>query len=206
MKYLVAALTGFIVAALISFGLNFIIASGGGKPDSISWIVGAIFGAIAAYAAANMAGNRKVANASQAEKDQALTFTPPEGQGLLLVYRDGFVGKLVGLNLALDGRPFAQIKSPRFTALAVAPGEHVLTAGFGGLAGPQNRTNESKVTFRPGEVLAVKGSVAMGALTNTIRLEGVPVTDDLRAKLRGMPMVRAENAPTQTAPTQTAPT
>lgn len=194
-KYITAAVVGFVVAALVGFGLNAILAAGGEKPDSTVMIASVLFGALAAYIAANMAGNRREVAAAQGEKDQALTFQPPEGQGLLLVYRDGFVGKLVGLNLALDGRPFAQIKSPRFTALAVAPGEHVLTAGFGGLAGPQNRTNESKVTFRAGEVLAVKASVAMGALKNTIRLDGVPVTEDLRAKLRRMSMVRAEPAP-----------
>lgn len=194
-RYVTAAVIGFLVAAAVGFGLNALLAAGGEKPDRTVIIASVLFGVLAAYIAANMAGNRRVVAATQAEKDQALTFQPSEGQGLLLVFRDGFVGKLVGLNLALDGRPFAQIKSPRFTALAVAPGEHVLTAGFGGLAGPQNRTNESKVTFRAGEVLAVKASVAMGVLSNTIRLEGVPVTDDLRAKLRGMPMVRAEPGP-----------
>ena len=96
------------------------------------------------------------------------------------------------LNLALDDRPFAQIKAPRFTAIAVPPGEHVLTAGFGGLAGPQNKTNFSKVTFQPGQVLAVKAGVAMGVLTNTIKLEPAATDDALRNKLRRMPMVRPE--------------
>lgn len=193
-RYLTAGIVGLVVAGAISFGLNFITAAGGEKPDATGWIVGAVFGAIAAYAAANMAGNRRETKASAAEKTQALTFQPPEGQGLLVVYRDGYIGKLVGLNLALDGRPFAQIKSPRFTAVAVTPGEHVLTAGFGGLAGPQNKTNESKVTFRAGEVLVVKASVAMGILANTIRLEAAPLSDDLRGKLGRMPMVRSDLA------------
>ena len=191
-KFITAAVVGFIVAAVLGFGMNALNHATGAKADFTTFFVPVFFGAITAYLMANLAGNRKVANASEAEKAQALTFQPPEGQGLLIVYREGFVGKAVGLNLALDDRPFAQIKAPRFTAIAVTPGEHVLTAGFGGLAGPQNKTNFSKVTFQPGQVLAVKAGVAMGVLTNTIKLEPTAADETLRGKLRRMPMVKPE--------------
>ncbi len=191
-KYIIAIVAGFAVAFAIAFGLSALQSAAGESMGFTAWFAPIFFGALTAYLMANLAGNRKVAKASQEEKARALAFQPPEGQGLLIVYREGFVGRAAGLNLALDGREFAQLKAPRFTALTVSPGDHDLTAGFGGLAGPQNRQNLSKVSFQPGDVLAVKASLSMGMVQNTIKLEGVPVDDTLRRKLQGMPMVAPE--------------
>ena len=200
-KYVTAGIVGFIVAAAIAFGMNFFDQATGSKPDLITVLAPVFVGVLIAYVMANLAGNRKVATASAAEKAQALTLQAPPGRGLLIVYRKGYVGKAAGLNLALDGQPLAQLRSPRFTAIPVTPGEHVLSASFGGLAGPQNKVNTSMVTFQPGEVLAVKAGVSMGLIQNTIKLEAVPVDDDLKRILTGMPMVAPE---TSAAPLATA--
>jgi hypothetical protein len=191
-KVIIALAVGFGVAFVVGFGLHAVYAAVGAKGGVESYALPIGLGALSAYLAGNLAGNRRVAAASAAEKTQALAFTPPEGQGQLIIFRDGFVGKAVGLNLALDERPFAQIKSPRFTSIYVPAGSHSLVAGFGGLAGPQNKTAHAQVDFHGGEVLAVKARVAMGALQNSLKLDAVPMSDQLKAQLARMTMVKPE--------------
>jgi hypothetical protein len=72
----------------------------------------------------NLQLNRKVTDATPAQRTAALTFTPDAGKAALYVYRTQFIGKAVGVNLDVDGRQAAQLKSPRFTRIALAPGAH----------------------------------------------------------------------------------
>ena len=44
-----------------------------------------------------------MAKASDAEKQAALQMQPPPGKAVIYVYREGFVAKLAGLNLQVDG-------------------------------------------------------------------------------------------------------
>lgn len=188
-KVVIALLLGFGVAFAIAFGLSAI--DPGSRGDFGSWFAPAFFGLLAAYLYGNLAGNRRQAAASAQEKSQALAFSPPEGQGQLLVYREGFIGMAAGLNVDLDARTFAQLKAPRFTSIYVPAGTHSLTAGFGGLAGPQNRKAHAQVDFKGGEVLVVKATLAMGALQNTVKLDTATLDDALKRKLAGMQMVKA---------------
>ena len=103
------------------------------------YIYGIFTGAFFAYIFANLAGNRKVPTADAAQKEAALALKPPPGKALLVVYREGFVAKLAGLNIAVDGQEFAQLTAPKFTVLTLPAGAHTLTCGFGGLAGPQSK-------------------------------------------------------------------
>src|SRR5580658_10885946 len=100
--------------------------------QSLQAIIAAVCGVIASvYILTALAGNRKVAMASGADKATALELAPPPGKALLVVAREGFIAKLVGINLELDGAGFAQLKSPAFTLLEIAPGAHTLTCGVG---------------------------------------------------------------------------
>ena len=81
-----------------------------------------------AYIFGNLAGNRKVASIDGGEREAALKLQPPAGK----VLREGFVAKLAGLNIALDGKEFAPLTAPKFTVLALAPGPHTLACAFGG--------------------------------------------------------------------------
>ena len=54
------------------------------------------------------------------------------------------------MNIAVDGKAFAQLKSPQFTCIVVPAGAHIVTAGFGGLAGPQSQTASTRSTRRAG--------------------------------------------------------
>ena len=72
----------------------------------------------------NLQLNRKVTDATPAQRTAALSFTPDAGKAALYVYRTQFIGKAVGVNLDVDNRQAAQIKSPRFTRISLTPGAH----------------------------------------------------------------------------------
>ena len=189
-KYLPRILIGVVAGILLYF-----VASSVEGPGFMALFTGVFGGIATAYILSNLAGNRKVATAGGAQKEQALALAPPPGKALLVVAREGFVAKLVGLNLNIDGQPFTQLKSPAFTIVEVAPGQHALATGFGGLAGPQNKAGVYDFSAAEGQVVAVVVTVSMGALQNAFKFTPQTDLEALRRKLRGMPMVLPEPAP-----------
>jgi hypothetical protein len=187
-KYLPAIIAGVVAAAIMTLLTGFVF--GGATP----FLYGIGTGVFVAYIFANLAGNKKLPIASNQEKAAALELKPPPGKALLVVYRDGFVAKLAGLNVAVDGTDFAQLTAPKFTALAVPPGSHTLTCGFGGLAGPQSKPGVYSFEVAEGQVAGVGIGVAMGAVQGSLKFTPSPSTDALRSKVANMPMVKAEPA------------
>ena len=187
-KYTRAIIAGFAAAAVMTLLMSFVFE--GVTP----YIYGIFTGAFVAYIFGNLAGNRKVATVDAAEKDAALALQPPPGKALLVVFREGFVAKLAGLNIAVDGKEFAQLTAPRFTVVSLAPGAHTLTCGFGGLAGPQSKPGTYAFEIAAGGVAAVGIGVAMGAIRGSMTFTPISDTDAMRAKLSRMPMVKAEPA------------
>jgi len=152
----------------------------------------AVFAALfTAYILSNLAGNRKVAAAGAEEKAAALQLAPPPGQALLVAYREGFVAKIAGLNLALDGREFAQLTAPKFTSLAITPGAHTLTGAFGGLAGAQSKAAGFDFNAAPGSVTIVRINAQMGMVQGAVRFTPEADVAAMKAKLARMPMVTA---------------
>jgi hypothetical protein len=187
-KYVVAIVTGVVVAFVVSFGLSAVYTAAGDGGSHMPLISGILVGAFTSYIMANLAGNRKVATADEAAKAEALSFTPPPGKALIYLYREGFVGKAAGLNVSVDGKVVAQLKSPRFTCVAVSPGEHRLSAAFGGLAGPQNASAETPVSLADGQTAAFRYGVSMGLMQNTIAVTPMPDLEAVKAALARMPM------------------
>jgi hypothetical protein len=188
-KYLVPILAGFGVALVV--GLFFGALLG---PGLLTMLPAAFIGMFTFYILANLAGNRKVAPAGEAERAQALTFQAPPDQALVYVYRDGFVGMAAGLNLAVDGREVAQLKSPRFVCLPLPPGPHTLTAGFGGLAGPQNKLASFELRAAAGAIMVLKVGISMGLLQNKLTFTPQPDLAAAKSKLSGMVMVASEGS------------
>jgi hypothetical protein len=188
-KYIPAIVIGVVVA--IAFGFIMVLAF----PDSPEHAIYGVFvGGFAAYITANLAGNRKVASASDADKQAALQMKPPPGKSQLYVYREGFVAKLAGLNLQVDGTEFAQLTAPKFTCLVVAPGPHTLTCGFGGLAGPQSKKGVYEFVA-PADGVAVVGiGVNMGLVQGAMSFTPISSPDAAKTKLSGMPMAVASPA------------
>lgn len=191
-RYIMPLVWGFIVAFVVGFGLNRLEAAAGEPLGPMTLWTPMFLGALTAFLMANLAGNRKVTNATPYERDQALAFTPPDGQGLLVVYREGFVGKAAGLNVTVDGTVRAQLKSPRFVCLPLAPGSHQVGAAFGALAGAQNNAGNLSFTVAEGQAVVVRATLSMGMLKNTVNLERIDDVDGVRRKLGGMTMVKPE--------------
>jgi hypothetical protein len=187
-NYVRALLIGMAVGFTVAFSLRFLYEPGSNMP----LIDGVGAGLIAAYALANLAGNRAVAAATAEQKAQALGAQPPAGKALLYIYREGFVAKLAGLNVTVDGQVIAQLKSPQFTCMTLAPGSHIVSAAFGGLAGPQNVPAKLTIDTLADSVTALRITTNMGLARNG--LEMTPKTDLGMAKqaMAKMVMVKAE--------------
>lgn len=187
-KYALPIIVGVVVAFVISGALSLLAAMAGGSAGMTPAIVGSIAGVFTAYIMANLAGNRKGVAASSEQKAAAVSLTPPAGQALLIVMREGFVGMAAGLNVTVDGKIVAQLKSPRFTAIPLSVGSHEMELAFAALAGKQNKPAVERFGAGAGEVVVYRAKVAMGALQNTIALERIHADADLSNKLRGMTM------------------
>lgn len=191
-KYVKPVIVGFVVAFVIGGGLSFLVSAAGGSAGFLPTFIGGFFGVFTAYIMANLAGNRAGRAADPAQQEAALNLRPEPGKAMLIVYREGFVGMAAGLNVSLDGRIVAQLKSPRFTALPLEVGRHDLQLAFGGLAGAQNKPTSENFGVGPGEVVAYRATLSMGALKNTIAIERIQVDAELTGKLKTMKMIAPE--------------
>jgi hypothetical protein len=187
-KTLQAVILGFVVALVVSAGGAYLLGLGG-EPHPYGGVTAGVgLGLFSAYIFANLSGNRRIANASDADKAAALSRQPPPGKALLFVYREGYVAKLAGMNISIDGKPVAQLKSPRFTYVVIPAGHHVVSGKFGGLAGPQSLLGECALDVAADGVAAVRIGVRMTFGRNGIDV--VPQADAAaaRARLAGLPM------------------
>jgi len=141
-----AVVIGVVVAFVVSFLLSLLPTEDGRSFSLSTLMVGLFAGIFTAYILGNLSGNRSVADAGDEQRKQALAAVPPAGKMLLYVQRQGFVAKLAGLNIFIDGRNVAQLKSPRFTLVTLPARPCALSASFGGLAGAQSRGTEKRIS------------------------------------------------------------
>ncbi|SPU52640.1 Protein of uncharacterised function (DUF2846) [Brevundimonas vesicularis] len=191
-KYIPAIVVGFLVALLVSAGLAFFFSSAGADAGYLPLMVGAFLGVFTAYIMANLAGTKLGKAATREQKQAVLGFSPEPGHALLIVYREGFVGKAAGMDLSVDDRFVAQLKSPRFTAISVLPGGHQLWMAFGGLAGKQSKPTVEGFIAAPGDVIAFRATMQMGMTKNRIVVERITTDQDLVRRLTPMIMIAPE--------------
>lgn len=151
---------GAIVAG-VSFLVSFLLAAiTSGVPDNArttpTWFIGLIFGTVAGAVYLLLANNKRMPLADDTERTKALA-GPATGAAQLLVFRQGFVGKLAGVDVLIDGTVATQLKSPRFAALTIAPGRHEVLAEVQG-----KRTEPLLLDLAPDEVAAVRIDMAIG--------------------------------------------
>jgi hypothetical protein len=182
-------IVGFIVTFVTAALLGFIGSLGGVDPGFTPALVGMIFGAFTWYIMANLAGNLKAKAATPEAKAAAVALRPEPGKAMLIVFREGFVGKAAGLNVIVDGQPRAQLKSPRFTAIPLDPGSHEMETAFGALAGKQNCASHETFTVVAGDVVIFTAKVSMGALKNTISVERITPNQTISDRLSDMIMI-----------------
>lgn len=106
----------------------------------------------------NLRTNRKVAEATPAQRTEALALTPTPGKATLYIFRNQFVGRAVGINVLIDGREVAQLKSPRFTRILLAPGAHRI-AGYTGTNKKPGDTEGAAFNANAGDLLVMKTEV-----------------------------------------------
>ena len=117
-----------VIGAII--GLFLMNALGSMFGDGVTTIITlVIFALVGLVIYRNLQTNRKVAEATPEQRTHALTFAPEPGKAALYVFRNQWVGRAVGVNMLIDGRDVAQIKSPRFTRILLSPGSHRIS-GF----------------------------------------------------------------------------
>ncbi len=167
----VAFVTAFLLGA---------ITAGAPTPPTVSpAFIGLIFGVVAGTVYLGLAGNRKVPLADEASRTRALQGAEP-GSAQLIVLREGFYGKAAGVDVSIDGVVRTQLKSPRFAALALAPGRHEVGAEV-------QRRSAVPVTVElaAGETQVLRIKVGMG------KPALVPEADvaAIRASLANVPMV-----------------
>lgn len=167
----------FVVAAL--FGMLAAAAGPNAEHSTSPWFIGMIFGVVAGTIYLALAGNRKVALAGDADRTRALA-GPDAGQAQLLVVREGFVGKLAGVDVLVDGTPATQLKSPRFAALSLAPGRHEVVATVQG-----KRTEPLALDIQAGETAVVRIDMAIGKA----KLTQEPDVGAARRRMATIPMV-----------------
>jgi|APAra7269097235_1048549.scaffolds.fasta_scaffold08604_2 hypothetical protein len=188
-KYLPAIVTGFVVTVVVGFLLGLI-----GFHGFAAWYVPLIAGLFTGYIMANLQGTKAGPAASEEQKAAVLAFRPSPGKALIIVHRQGFVGKAAGMEVALDDRVLGQLKSPQFTAVEVDPGAHTLSVGFVGLAAAQNKREIVQVTVVEGQVVAYRATISMGMGKNTIKVERDDDVGTLADDLRRMKMVAPATA------------
>jgi len=187
-KTVQAVILGVVVALVAGLGFGFVMGLDGENHTGTATMAGLGAGVVAAYLFGNLSGNRRIANASSADKSAALSRSPPPGKALLFLFREGFVAKLAGLNIMVDGKPVAQLKSPRFTCIVVPAGTHAIAARFGGLAGAQSLMGECSLEAPADGAVAVRMAAQLTMTKGGVQLE--PQTDlaAVKTRLAGMPM------------------
>ncbi|MBK6703972.1 MAG: hypothetical protein IPG56_09630 [Caulobacteraceae bacterium] len=115
----------------------------------------------------NLRTNRKVTDASVDQRTEALRFAPVLGKAALYVFRSQFVGRAVGINVLVDGRETAQLKSPRFARILLTPGTHRL-AGYTG-------TNKKPADGEGVELVANAGEIYVAKCEVEAQMVGVSI-------------------------------
>jgi len=184
-------LIAFAVAFVAGVGLGFLNSLSGSSSET-TFILPVVLGVLVFFILQMRAGNRKEVRVDAAGRQSLLSAAAPAGQALLYVYREGFMGKMVGWNVSLDGAALAQLRSPRFTQTALSPGAHTLAVSLGGLAGTQNKPAETIFEAKPGEVIVMAMKSKMGAMSNTLFFVREPDATAALQKLSKIPMVAAE--------------
>lgn len=116
----------------------------------------------------NLRTNRAVAEATPQQRVEALGFAPETGKAVLYIFRNQFVGRAVGVNIVIDGREAAQLKSPRFTRILLTPGVHRL-AGYTGTSKAPAPHGGVELTANAGEVYVAKCEVEAQMVGVTVK-------------------------------------
>lgn len=180
-------LFGVIVAMVVGFLMGFAASAAGEEPGITPALTGLCFGIVTTIVVYNLSGNRKVADADPETRTRALAFETDPARAALYLVRTGGVDQASSMNVAINGREVAQLKSPRFTRVTLLPGAHKLTAAFAGGLAAQTKPVEYAFTAAASEIIVLRLTMGVGAIRNPVQVERVNV-DWARGELSSMRM------------------
>ncbi|HEX8901712.1 hypothetical protein [Vitreimonas sp.] len=177
--YGLAALAGLVLYGVLRALLGF---------EIVMLLSLIVLGVVGVIVYRNLQTNRKIADATPAERSTALAFTPEPGKAALYILRNQFVGRAVGVNIEVDGKQITQLKSPRFMRLTLNPGPHRIVAYMG--TPDKKKPGEAVLegNAQPGEVLILKTEIEPQMVGVTVKLTPVEL-DRIRADFQKTRMV-----------------
>ncbi len=185
-----AILVGVAVTVALSAAIGFAAGVAGAGPLPLAvWVGPVVLGLTVTTSLARVGGNRAERRVGDAERAAALT--PAPGRALIVVMRQGFAGKALGVDVAVDGRSAVQLRSPRASAIRVAPGAHTVAAQLPGPAGGAGG-EPLRVEVAAGEVAVVTVRMVLGMTRNTVAVERAADPAAARSALWSMALVEPE--------------
>ena len=150
----IAVVVGFLLGLF-----NSAIAARGGTPMGSAQVAmtSMCVAAVAFAMLAMLRGNRAQAAADGVMQAQAMQFTAEPGAAAIYVFRDGFYGKLLGLDVSINNRPIGQARGVTFFRIDVLPGRHMIS-----VYNPQDRNAaDLPIDVTNGEVAFVELKLGM---------------------------------------------
>ena len=163
----------------------------GQGPVNLIWVALLIVGIV--IIVRNLGTNRKVADAAPEARTQALAFTPDNAHAALYILRTQFLGKAVGVNVEIDAKPVAQLKSPRFTRILLTPGAHRIDGYTGPASGRKPATGDIGLNAAAGEVIVLECAIEPGMIGTTTKFKRVEL-GSVRARMAKTRMVAPDVA------------
>lgn len=186
-----AILAGIGVFLLIGVLPNLLALSAGIAYSPALLLSGLTGGVFVAMGVLNLGGNKQAPLADAQARAQALSLHPPAGMARLIVVREGIVAKSNGVDLELDGRAVAQLKSPRFTVLQLTPGQHMLRASLTALLNSGGIPATASFEAQAGQTLVYQMRLVMKLTNSDVVLERAEAPDAVLPRLARMKMVLA---------------
>ncbi|WP_271008350.1 DUF2846 domain-containing protein [Paucibacter sp. B51] len=122
--------------------------------------------ALAALALLGLGGCASIKTAPAGEDSAAKRFEAPAGLSRIYIYRNEFLGTLVGLDLSVDGQVAGTTKGKTFVIADVPPGEHEIVS-------KGENTHQLRISTQIGQPSFVWQEVKMGLLSAGSRLHAV---------------------------------
>lgn len=177
-RWIYAGLATFVVGGVLG-------AIGFGSLES--GIAGVVVFTIVYSALQRMGGNRKMAVRDDSARAAALALVPPPAHGIVYVYRSGFMAKLLGIDIAVDGVVQGQLVSPRSMQLILPAGPHQLTTPTS--ANTMKPAKPLTVDLASGGIAVVEVQIQSGMMKNILKLRLEPDAEAARQRLATMPMI-----------------
>lgn len=118
---------------------------------------------LAALFALSLAGCASVNMGDPKQDAAAKTFTAPQGNAGVYVYRNETMGAAVKMDVEMDGKPLGQTGANTFLYKEVAPGKHAITS-------KTENTETLEIDTKPGLLYYVWQEVKMGVLSARSKL------------------------------------